>query len=415
MQPRVRAFAEQVDVLFAERVERRRHRSRTRPGPAARRRASLAPSSLAKRPSVSLPAPLRDCLFVMSIGIVVCRGTRGCLDRPGRCRVTPSMIDRTVPPAYSGQTTTRPAATRAGAVKLTMAGGSAAVGSRWQILQDPLTMTTQRERMLSGLAYDPRDAALVADRLRARRLTHAFNQAAPDDDEARQRVLAALLGRCGARVKIEPPFHCDYGTHLHIGDDVYINFNCVVLDCALVRIGDRVLVGPGVQILAATHPSRSAERRTGREFARPVTIGDDVWLGAGVDRLPRRDDRRGIGHRRGKRRRGGRALRASSPSATRAACCVRLPRIAECRMRVLYATPECAPWVKTGGLGDVAGALTRSLRDDGVDVRVLMPAYRSLRAQVDQRDAIAVLPPTAALSRGNARSRRGCPPACPRC
>ena len=143
-------------------------------------------------------------------------------------------------------------------------------------------MTTQRERMLSGLDYDPRDAALVADRLRARRLTHAFNQAAPDDDEARERVLAALLGRCGARVKIEPPFHCDYGTHLHVGDDVYMNFNCVVLDCALVRIGDRVLLGPGVQILAATHPVSAAERRTGREFARPVTIGDDVWLGAGV-------------------------------------------------------------------------------------------------------------------------------------
>jgi maltose O-acetyltransferase len=143
-------------------------------------------------------------------------------------------------------------------------------------------MTTERERMLQGLPYDATDAGLVADRLRARRLTHAFNHAPPDDQDARHQALVGLLAHCGARVRIEPPFHCDYGTNLWLGDDVYFNFNCVVLDCAAVRIGHRVLIGPNVQILAATHPLQVAERRTGRESSRPVTIDDDVWLGAGV-------------------------------------------------------------------------------------------------------------------------------------
>lgn len=143
-------------------------------------------------------------------------------------------------------------------------------------------MTSEREKMLRGLPYDATDAELVGERLRARQLTYAFNHAAPDDEEARIQALAALVAHCGARVRIEPPFHCDYGTNLWLGDDVYMNFNCVVLDCATVRIGQRVLVGPNVQILTATHPLAVADRLTGRELAHPVTIDDDVWLGAGV-------------------------------------------------------------------------------------------------------------------------------------
>lgn len=143
-------------------------------------------------------------------------------------------------------------------------------------------MTSERERMLGGLLYDAADPGLVGERLRARQLTHAFNHAAPEDEEARKQALAALLAYCGARVRIEPPFRCDYGTNLWLGDDVTMNFNCVVLDCAPVRIGKRVLIGPNVQILAATHPLPVADRFTGRELALPVTIDDDVWLGAGV-------------------------------------------------------------------------------------------------------------------------------------
>ncbi len=143
-------------------------------------------------------------------------------------------------------------------------------------------MTSERERMLRGLLYDAADAELAGARLRARKLMQAFNHAAPEDEAARSEALAALLGHGGARLKIEPPFRCDYGTNLWLGDDVYVNFNCVILDCAAVHIGDRVLIGPNVQILAATHPLQVAARRSGQESAHPVTIEDDVWLGAGV-------------------------------------------------------------------------------------------------------------------------------------
>jgi maltose O-acetyltransferase len=141
---------------------------------------------------------------------------------------------------------------------------------------------TERDRMLRGLLYHPFDPVLVEARMRARRLVRSFNDAGSDDAAQRTRVLQELLGGCGARVIIEPPFRCDYGTHIVIGDDTFINFNCVMLDCAAIRIGARVLIAPGVQILAATHPLDVETRRSGRELARPVTIGDDVWLGAGV-------------------------------------------------------------------------------------------------------------------------------------
>lgn len=141
---------------------------------------------------------------------------------------------------------------------------------------------TERERMLRGLPYLASDPDLVAGRLRARELLRTFNDAAPADAATRERALDALLMHCGARVRIESPFHCDYGSNLWLGDDVYFNVNCVVLDCAPVRIGQRVLVGPSVQILAATHAVDAAERRSGRELARPVTIGEDAWLGAGA-------------------------------------------------------------------------------------------------------------------------------------
>lgn len=145
---------------------------------------------------------------------------------------------------------------------------------------------TERERMLGGLPYLATDPELVAARLRARELLRAFNAALPADDASRERALEALVAHCGARVRIEPPFHCDYGSNLWLGDDVYFNVNCVVLDCAPVRIGHRVLVGPNVQILAATHSLDAAERRSGRELAGPVTIGDDAWLGAGAIVVP---------------------------------------------------------------------------------------------------------------------------------
>ncbi len=137
-------------------------------------------------------------------------------------------------------------------------------------------------RMLSGLPYDPRDAALARARRRARRLADEYNHSSPGAAALRKRLLGRLLGHCGARVTVEPPFHCDYGAHIRLGDDVFINFGCVMLDCAAVVVGARSLFGPGTMLLAATHPLSADERRTGLESAAPVTIGEDVWIGAGA-------------------------------------------------------------------------------------------------------------------------------------
>lgn len=133
--------------------------------------------------------------------------------------------------------------------------------------------------MLAGELYDALDPELAAARRRARNLTKALNDSRDDEQELRARLLRELLGAAGADVWIEPPFYCDYGSNITLGHKVFFNFNCVVLDCATVRIGDRTLFGPAVQIYTATHPLSAAERRTGRELARPIEIGADVWVG----------------------------------------------------------------------------------------------------------------------------------------
>lgn len=147
-------------------------------------------------------------------------------------------------------------------------------------------MPSEREKMRAGELYDSADPELAAARLRARELLRAFNDAPPADAEGRDRVLRDLLGAAGEGVWIEPPFRCDYGDNIHLGDRVYFNFNCVVLDPAEVTVGSDVLFGPGVQLITATHPLDAATRRTWRESARPVAIGSDVWVGAGALVLP---------------------------------------------------------------------------------------------------------------------------------
>ena len=98
----------------------------------------------------------------------------------------------------------------------------------------------------------------------------------------RRALLEQLLARVGAGAWIEPPFFCDYGWNVTLGDGAFLNFNCVILDCAAVEIGERTLLGPAVQLCAATHPVDPAERATGLENAKPITIGRNVWIGAGA-------------------------------------------------------------------------------------------------------------------------------------
>lgn len=143
-------------------------------------------------------------------------------------------------------------------------------------------MSTEKDKMLRGDLYDPLDPQLVAERRRARLLLKALNDSNDDQQPERIALIRELLGQAGEGIWIEPPFFCDYGSNITIGDKVFFNFNCVVLDVAPVTIGSRVLFGPAVQIYAATHPMQAATRAEGLELGQPVTIGDDVWVGGGV-------------------------------------------------------------------------------------------------------------------------------------
>ncbi len=142
-------------------------------------------------------------------------------------------------------------------------------------------MTTEQAKMLAGELYDPHDPELVAARVRARDLCQDLNATRETDVEARRAILQQLFGRGGDSVWMQPPFFCDYGSNIHLGERVFFNFNCVVLDVCPVRIGDCTLFGPAVQIYTATHPLDAALRRR-QEFGKPVTIGSDVWVGGGA-------------------------------------------------------------------------------------------------------------------------------------
>ena len=136
--------------------------------------------------------------------------------------------------------------------------------------------------MLAGQMYDAGDAQLVIERQRARELCKSLNDSYDREKELRESIIRKLVGSAGDEVWIEPPFYCDYGYNIYLGSKVFFNFNCVILDPAPVTIGSNVQFGPAVLICTATHPMSAAERRTGREFARPVEIGPDVWVGSGA-------------------------------------------------------------------------------------------------------------------------------------
>jgi len=139
-------------------------------------------------------------------------------------------------------------------------------------------MSAEWEKMVRGELYNAFDADLVVARRHARQLLNALNRSAGDESE-RRRLIKQLIPTSDESLWIEPPFYCDYGVNISVGEDVYFNFNCVVLDVAPVSIGSRVLFGPGVHIYSATHPVSAAERRSGLELGKPVAIGDDVWVG----------------------------------------------------------------------------------------------------------------------------------------
>lgn len=142
-------------------------------------------------------------------------------------------------------------------------------------------MRTERQKMFAGELYDSLDPELVQARERARDLCQQLNASAEGEQQNRRRLLNELLGSGGDSVWMQPPFYCDYGSHIHLGERVYFNFNCVVLDVCEVRVGDFTLFGPAVQIYTATHPMNARLRRT-QEFGKPIEIGSDVWVGGGA-------------------------------------------------------------------------------------------------------------------------------------
>lgn len=138
------------------------------------------------------------------------------------------------------------------------------------------------DKMLAGQLYQAWDAELVALRRNARALTRRYNATTEDELDERTKILTELFGSVGSGAFVETPFRCDYGKYIVAGRNLYMNFGCVILDCSWVRIGDDVALGPNVQILAATHPIDPVARAQGPELASPVTIGSQVWIGAGA-------------------------------------------------------------------------------------------------------------------------------------
>lgn len=135
--------------------------------------------------------------------------------------------------------------------------------------------------MLAGELYNALDPQLTVERNHVRDLILLYNQTRDEDEAERRRLLEQMLGY-PSDAWIQPPFFCDYGTNIKLGSGVYMNYNCVVLDVMQVTIGDRTMFGPAVQVLTPMHPMDAAERRKGLEYAKPVLIGADVWIGGGA-------------------------------------------------------------------------------------------------------------------------------------
>lgn len=149
-----------------------------------------------------------------------------------------------------------------------------------------MTGRSEKQKMLAGELYRADDPEIVADYRRADRLLRSYNATGAEETERRAELLGELFASVGANAVLRPPFHCDYGSNIVIGRDVFANFGCVFLDVVAITVGDGTQIGPYVQLLAADHPRDPALRRQGLESGRPVTIGCNVWIGAGAIVLP---------------------------------------------------------------------------------------------------------------------------------
>jgi maltose O-acetyltransferase len=145
---------------------------------------------------------------------------------------------------------------------------------------------SERQKMISGQPYNPGDPELQADQTAAKHWMARYNASLASSPADRRDLLRQRLGEVGEGAVIRPPFHCDYGYNIRLGRNVFLNFNCVILDVCEVEIGDLTQIGPGVQILTADHPRDPDDRARGVEFGKPIKIGRNVWIGGGAILLP---------------------------------------------------------------------------------------------------------------------------------
>ena len=148
-------------------------------------------------------------------------------------------------------------------------------------------METEKMKMKAGKLYDANyDEELLAERAACADLTYELNQLRPSKAEERDALVRRILGKVKGNCTIVSPFFCDYGYHIEVGENFFANMNCVILDEAPVKFGDNVFVAPNCGFYTAGHPLDAERRNQGLEYARPITVGDDVWIGAGVSVLP---------------------------------------------------------------------------------------------------------------------------------
>ena len=140
-------------------------------------------------------------------------------------------------------------------------------------------MKTEKDKMLAGEMYNPADQVLLKEREEARRKVRIYNQTLETEGEKRSKLLKELLGSTGENIYMEPNIRFDYGYNTHVGENFYANFDCTILDVCEVRFGDHCMLGPGVQIYTAIHPLNPTERNSGEEYAKPITFGNNVWIG----------------------------------------------------------------------------------------------------------------------------------------
>ena len=147
-------------------------------------------------------------------------------------------------------------------------------------------MNNEWNKMLKGEPYDALNAEILDLLFKTKDRIRQYNQLPPSDNEGRETAVRAILGSCGEHPIVNPPFSCDYGCNIHVGDHFFSNFNLTILDEAMVTIGNHAYIGPNVSLYTACHPTDPVERRKGTEWAKPITIGNDVWIGGNVTVLP---------------------------------------------------------------------------------------------------------------------------------